>query len=195
MRQANAAGIGMLCVLVFVAAFMAWGSFRAVPNLGAPLPDGVTPPEMTFDITGWNGHLDLFGLRLPNWLVVVAALAVGVMGWLRTSGTAEPPSGLAVTLCAYCALHSLIMNAILALGRQGAVGVGGVITTLASIGMLVLWVTGTRVDTRPVGQADYRDYRATPQSTGPYPGGNLDQLRAEERARAARAEREHAERP
>jgi len=46
-------------------------------------------PGFTLDIpmTGWNGQLTLGGLRIPNWLVILAAaffsvLAASVAAWV-----------------------------------------------------------------------------------------------------------------
>jgi hypothetical protein len=71
-----AIGVTMVAVLIFAAAFMPWGEVRGTPQVGNDLPMGgdlLQGWRVTVTITGWNGYITLGGLKLPNWLVVLAA--------------------------------------------------------------------------------------------------------------------------
>ena len=103
-----AIGVTIAAVVIFAASFMPWGEIRGTATVNFPfLPKGAEVPdlfggmEIVATVTGWNGNMNLGRLKLPNWLVVFAAVSVATLCWLKaTSLWAAPPlccSGWPVT--------------------------------------------------------------------------------------------------
>jgi hypothetical protein len=156
-NQQYAIGLTIAAVVIFVSAFMPWGTVRNaqlnLPNVrftGQIPPNEFGPsmnpamfnggfPGVTFDITmtGWNGMLTLGGLRIPNWLVVLAAAAVAALEWLAVNRVWTAPIALLFAIAGYAALHAVALGAVLGFGG-GSVDFGLMIAVLASIGMLVV---------------------------------------------------------
>lgn len=135
-----AIGVTIVAVLIFVAAFLPWGSIRGTPN--SPLSLGGLSPfqgmEMTFTITGWNGSTSLGGLSLPNWLVVLAAAGVAVLGWLKATDVWAASSTLSFALAGYGLLHAALTCVVLVGAERSSAGAGAVLTAAAFIGMITI---------------------------------------------------------
>src|SRR5262245_52734307 len=93
-----AIGVTIAAAVIFAASFMPWGTIRVrvgrgpatldlpfKPNGTHPLPDEVASVEYGVRVTGWNGNMLLGSLELPNWLVVVAAIGVATLCWLKVT--------------------------------------------------------------------------------------------------------------
>ena len=66
------------CLVIFTASFMPWASRR----VGFPF---AIFGELTRVITGWNGHVVILGLLVPNWVTVICAAFLAAIGWLRAN--------------------------------------------------------------------------------------------------------------
>jgi hypothetical protein len=146
-----AIGVTIAAVLIFAAAFMPWGEIRGIPKVQSPFgndfPFGdnfFQGMQMTFTITGWNGHITLGGLELPNWLVVLAAAGAAVLCWLKAGSVWDAPSAVLFAVAGYGLLHAGFALVILMSSDQGSAGVGSFLTVLAFIGMLVVLVQQAR---------------------------------------------------
>ncbi len=146
-----AIGVTVAAVLIFAAAFMPWGEVRGTAKAQSPFGDdspfGGNPfggIQMTLTITGWNGHVTLGGLKLPNWLVVLAAAGVAALCWLKALSVWYAPAFVAFALAAYGLLHAGFALVILMSSDQGTAGVGSFLTALAFIGILVILVQQVR---------------------------------------------------
>jgi hypothetical protein len=132
--------LSAFCGLMLLACFLPWLSFR-IPGMVGPTEAQLMNAMLT--LNGFHGQVTLFGLTLPNWLVVVATLAAGILAWLRTSGAVESPPAVGIALSAYCAAHFGILI-VVALGNPETcrIGFGALVGTLAALGMLVASILG-----------------------------------------------------
>jgi hypothetical protein len=133
-------------IVVFAASFMPWGEIKAAPKLdigGGTLPFPATPfgdVKFNFEITAWNSNATLGGLKLPNWIVVLAAGGVVLMSWLTARQVWKAPAALIIGLAAYGLAHTGFMILALIVSKDATAGVGSYLTALAFVGMLiVLW--------------------------------------------------------
>jgi hypothetical protein len=151
---------------------------------------GAGAPVMTFEINAWNGYLELGPLRLPNWLVVISALGVALLGYLRASSAWSAPPLIRIGVAAYGVAHTGLLVVIL--GGVGAASWGiGSLVTLASCAALLVMVVRDRHDFEPVastvmgtgGRTTLRSgppERSSPGRPDPYPapsampGGSMD---------------------
>lgn len=150
-----AIGVSIAAVLVFAAAFLPWGEIRAAPQLRAPFggdfpfPGGMFEGmQMTLTITGWNGNITLVGLKLPNWLVVLAAGGVTALCWLKASSVWDAPPAVSFVVAAYGLLHAGFALVVLILASEGSPGVGVILTGLAFIAILVILAQQVRSSER-----------------------------------------------
>jgi len=132
-------GVTVAAVVVFLASFLPWGAFRGTPSL--PFSPGFLPAvEMTFTLTGWNGSINVLGVTLPNWLVVVAAAAAASFCWLKDLRLWEAPRHSPCVAAGYGLFHA-IWTAIALIGSgKGSIGIGLLATLLAFAGMIVAFV-------------------------------------------------------
>jgi hypothetical protein len=141
-------GITVLALLVFVLAFLPWGELRVTQRLfDGPLLGGTLrmdlAPVVTLD--GWNGHVTVLGVELPNAIVVLAALAVALLCWLERTAPLSAPAWLLVVLVAYGIGHTARVVLALSKAAEATVGAGSVLTLACWIGMAVVLVrTRTR---------------------------------------------------
>jgi hypothetical protein len=150
-KMKSAIGITIAAVLIFAAAFMPWGEIRGTPKIHSPFqgdfPFGGSPfqgMQMTITVTGWNGNITLGGLKLPNWLVVLAAAGVTTLCWLKASSVWDAPPAVLFALAAYGLLHAGFALVALIASDEGSAGVGGFLTALGFIGILVILVQQVR---------------------------------------------------
>jgi hypothetical protein len=128
--------------LIIAASFMPWGELRGAIDIQSPFGDDfrfmndALNAQFAVTVTAWNGTLTLGGLKLPNWLVVVAAVAVAAFCWLKATGTWPAPRWLSLLLVAYGVLHTLFFT--LTVAFNGTAGVGALLTILGFIALLVI---------------------------------------------------------
>ncbi len=146
-----AIGVSLAAAFIFAAAFMPWGEIRATPEVQSPFGDGgpfggglFGDMQITLTITGWNGNVTLGGLKLPNWLAVLAAACVAAASWLRAMGVWTAPSFVPFTFAGYGLLHAGFALVALMGSDQGSAGLGSLLTALAFVGMLVVLVQQLR---------------------------------------------------
>jgi hypothetical protein len=134
----------LTAVIIFIAAFMPWGEIDV--NIGLEAPFGGSPYDsfgtmnMGVAFTGWNSHITLVGLKLPNWLVVIAAGAVALMSCLSSFAVWKIHVTLPVVIAVYGLLHAISVLVILVGSEESSVGIGVLVTLLAFIGILVVVV-------------------------------------------------------
>jgi hypothetical protein len=145
-------GLTVAAVVVLVASFLPWGEIRSAPQLEfgeffppfgmirpGTSPFGENPfGEMEISINAWNGSITPAGLKLPNWLVVLAAGGVALVGWLSARGVWKPHVAVPIGLAGYGLAHSGFWFFVLARAETGSPGIGVIVTGLAFVGMLVV---------------------------------------------------------
>jgi hypothetical protein len=178
-KQKNITILASVAALViFFAAFMPWGSFQAVPFANVNLsnsfagasdpfpgvtsfnggPGGFSGPtsfsgmNINFIVTGWSGSIDVGGISLPNWLVVLLAAAVAGISWAIVTGSWQPPRFLSPILVLLGLLQIIATLIILMSSGKSSMGIG-LLVTLA--GFLTLAYTSialarTSVPAQPV---------------------------------------------
>jgi len=157
-------GIFIASAVVLVSAFLPWGSMQASFKIALHDTPLAGLPERAFGnldpfkgivvtMTGWNGSLELGGLTLPNWLVVVAALAISAFCALRAASVWEVHPIVNILLASYGIFHCVALALVL-LSNSGRVNVGLIATLLAFITMAIVLA---------------RAYRASQTSPNPEP--------------------------
>jgi hypothetical protein len=129
-------------VLVFAAAFMPWGEFQATSSapFGGPSGDffGSNPfggMTVTLTVNGWNGTVTIAGVRLPNWTVVLVAVAVAALAWSVVSNAWQPPRYLGPLLAVLGLMQALLTLLVLAGSEKSSLGIG-ILATVAGLGVL-----------------------------------------------------------
>jgi hypothetical protein len=127
------------CGLMLLACFLPWLSFKILA-VGA---EHVQFATSFLTLNGFHGQVTLFGLTLPNWLVVVATVAVGILAWLRASGAVASPPVVGIVLSVYCLAHFGILL-VVGLGNpeQCRLGFGALVGIFAAAGMLITSILG-----------------------------------------------------
>jgi hypothetical protein len=138
----------LLALLVLIAAFMPWGTVNAVPTLsGSEFPFGKSPfgdMKICMTITGWNGSLSPGGLKLVNWLVVLAAGTVATFAWLKARSIWTAPTALSITIAAYGLVHIALAITVLVGSKDGSLGIGSCLTAIAFATMIMLQIRSAR---------------------------------------------------
>jgi tryptophan-rich sensory protein len=112
------------CLAVFVAAFMPWGAVGTTSLFGI---------SVSSIVTGWSGYTTLFGIIVPNWTVVICALAIALLHWLSDSGYTGTNPRLPQILAGYGIVHALLfIYSIISYGGS-RIGIGAVITLIGFI--------------------------------------------------------------
>lgn len=92
--------------------------------------------------TGWNGSINYLFILVPNWLAVIFAAALAVVGWLRGKGIEFKP-GLDMKLAQLGAGHALIFILwVLVWGRPAIFGLGCFATFVAFVAIVRLLKRG-----------------------------------------------------
>jgi hypothetical protein len=153
-------GVTIAAVVIFAASFMPWGQVRGTATVNLPfLPKGADAPdlfggmEFVATVTGWNGNMNVGRLELPNWLVVVAAIGVAILCWLKATSVWSAPLALLFGLAGYGLLHSADIMVWLLTSEKRSAGVGSFLTVVSFVGMLVALVRHARV-AKPAAFAD-----------------------------------------
>jgi len=136
-------GVTAAAAVVFIASFLPWGTIRGT----TPQPfkiDSFPAMELMFSVGGWNSHINVLGLILPNWLVIVVALAVASSCWLKDLGHWQAPRHLPCVLAGFGLFQSIWMAFVLLGSGRGTIGIGLLTTILAFGGMIVALVRGGR---------------------------------------------------
>jgi hypothetical protein len=155
-----AIGVTIAAVVIFAASFMPWGTIRGTPALNFPfvprgteLPDFFGGMEFVVNVTGWNGNMLLGRLELPNWLVVVAAISVATLCWLKVASVWAAPAALLFGLAGYGLFHAGDILVWLLTSDKRSAGVGSFLTVIAFAGILIALVRHAR-SAKPVATSE-----------------------------------------
>jgi hypothetical protein len=128
--------------LVIVSAFLPWGAvdFSKMPApFGTEMGDGFNQMIASFGtvpVTVWNGHANIGGLKLPNVLTVLVAIASTVAAWLKVISVWNARTAFFTALAAYGLGHSCYVLVNLIASAEGSAGVGVLLSTLGFTWML-----------------------------------------------------------
>jgi hypothetical protein len=151
-----AIGVTIAAVVIFAASFMPWRTIRVrvgrgpatlnlpLPKDRDPLPDEVASVEFGVRVTGWNGNMLLGGLELPNWLVVVAAIGVATLCWLKVTSVWAAPPALLFGLTGYGLFHAGGFLVWLLTSDKRSAGMGSLLTVIGFAGIMVALVRHAR---------------------------------------------------
>jgi hypothetical protein len=146
-----AIGVTLAAAVVFVAAFMPWGKINGntdfLPVFWDDSAFGGIPFQnmtVTLTMTGWNGNINLGGLVLVNWLVVLAAAGVTSLAWLKTFSAWDAPKVVPVALAAYGLFHAGFAFVMLMSSSKSSAGAGSFLTAVAFAGILVILIRQVR---------------------------------------------------
>lgn len=146
-QRNRAVGVTIAAVVIVVASFLPWGEIRGgADTLSGAIFQGL---GLSLTVTAWNGHITLLGIKLPNWLVVVTAVAAAALVWIRAAKAWEPPHALLYALAGYGLFHSAWVLLVLMFSNEGSAGIGSLATAAAFVGMLVALRRLLRVEAAP----------------------------------------------
>jgi len=131
-------GIILFSVLIFIASFLSWGTFRFTPppeGTPAQLASLMNEMQKALSINGWQGHLTVLGLTIPNWMVVVSGVGVGILALLRFAEIWDVPRGLLIAMSVLGIAHSGVFSFIML--TKATIGIGSLLTFACFIGLLV----------------------------------------------------------
>lgn len=135
-----AISVTIAAVIVFVASFLPWGELRGELSPSGLNPFGFNPFEgitVEVSVDAWDSHMSLAGLKLPNGLVVIVAIASAALVWLGATGAWSAPTGALVALGVYGVFHSLWVLGLLLFSNEGTPGIGLILTALAMLYLLI----------------------------------------------------------
>ena len=130
-RWTTAAGGTLATLGVVVAASMTWGEY----TVDIPADRGGGVGEFSAD--GWAGRLLVFGLTLPNVLVVFASVIACWCCWLRALAIGGIPAALPALFMLYALGHTAAI-AFVYLGPDARIGPGTPLSAACSVAMLTL---------------------------------------------------------
>ena len=123
--------------VVLAAMYMPWRQMSGdLTFMGMSLPKGEGMPfgQPVLTITGWNGHISLFGMEWPNWITLVAASILAI--WSANEALIGRRAGawlLAIFGLTYCLGTALIL-----LTREGGkLGIGVLVVAIAFVVIIV----------------------------------------------------------
>ena len=99
--------------------------------------------EFGVRVTGWNGNMHLGSLEPPNWLVVVAAIGVATLCWLKVTSMWAAPAALLFGLAGYGLLHAGDILVCLMTSDTRSAAIGSFLTVIGFAGILVALSSGT----------------------------------------------------
>lgn len=121
-------GLFAWCFVVLVAAFMPWATSPVMfPFFGSI--SGIA--------TGWTGNVNFLGMIVPNWLSVILAVALAVIGWLLANLVETKPK-LSFWLALCGAGHALFFIASAIFGGPAQIGLGAIATFVSFVAILRL---------------------------------------------------------
>jgi hypothetical protein len=149
MQNRMPVGAIVAAIVVLVASFVPWGLFDmptqvlfGFGNFGAMCTANqhftFNRPAFAMTINGWNGHLIIFGMIVPNWLVVVAAAAIATIAVLVRFTDIHIPRFFSPLLSAYGVVHCGM--AAYFLGPTQHLGLGVLLSLFAFVALLGLSV-------------------------------------------------------
>lgn len=121
-------------VAVLITASLPWGvisgagDLRTTGDAGAALrasEDLLRITGVTITISGWEGYLTLAGIKLPNFLVPIAALLATAVLWARAMGVrAGLPRAIPIGLVGFGLLHGAITMFAYVVADGGSLRIG-----------------------------------------------------------------------
>jgi hypothetical protein len=82
--------------------------------------------------TGWTGNINFLGVIVPNWVAVILAIALAVIGWLRSNSVdIKPKLPFWLALCG--AGHAFFFIVSVFMAGPAQLGLGSVATLVSFI--------------------------------------------------------------
>ncbi|MCX7419472.1 MAG: hypothetical protein NT013_08030 [Planctomycetia bacterium] len=138
-RSLQKPSIGFLiaAVVILIGSFLPWAKVpaSALAGQGFLVPFSFPGLQLSISVNAWNGYINLMGLELPNWLVVLSAAGIAAMRWGKQSGAWDVADSWLMGLAIYNVIVSIWV--FFAAVAGGSVGIGLVVTIGANAWMLV----------------------------------------------------------
>lgn len=141
-------GVGVVVVLVVLASmFMPWGTapINSMTGPKTELNQALFAPLLTamgsVTFNGWNGSVTLMGIAVPDWMVLVLAVAAVGLALTRGSETRGPPRGLIYLLLIAAIVQCAVVVAVLAGSKDGTAGIGPIVGALALVAFMFYGVS------------------------------------------------------
>ena len=130
-------GFVFSAIVILIASFLPWAKIPASRLVGEGFAAPFSFPglQLSISVNAWNGHINLMGLELPNWLVVFSAAGIAAMRWGKQSGAWDVADSWLMGLAIYNVIVSVWV--FIAAISGGSIGIGLVLTIGATIWMLV----------------------------------------------------------
>lgn len=130
-------GFVVSAIVILIASFLPWAKIPAsrLVGEGFAVPFSFPGLQLSISVNAWNGHINLMGLELPNWLVVFSAAGIAAMRWGKQSGAWDVADSWLMGLAIYNVIVSVWV--FIAAISGGSIGIGLVLTFGATIWMLV----------------------------------------------------------
>lgn len=126
LRDSNRITIFILCAVIFIASFMPWG--RVTTNIDFPFGGIFEGYNTEITLNAWNSFFNIIGLSIPNWLLSILAIAIGLFLFIDFNPRIRK------ILALYGTAHSLMFSLIIFF--EGTLGIGLILTLLAYVGIL-----------------------------------------------------------
>jgi hypothetical protein len=144
----DAAIVSLAAVIVLIASVMPWakvpgpslGTLFPGPSIGSGFPGPLSGLQFHITLNAWNGNLRLFGVEWPHSLVVLIAVVLTILVWLKALGHWTAPRGLLLGLAGYGLFHMLWFVA--GVATVGTIGIGALLSAAAFVGVLIVLKQG-----------------------------------------------------
>jgi hypothetical protein len=129
--------------LVFVASFLPWGvvEFSKLPTpASGELGDAfhqMLAKLGAIPVTAWNGYASIAGLKVPNLLVLLAAVTPALAIWLKAASNWKLGAAFLAVCAGYGLAHASLVFVTLHMSEEGSPRIGVVLTALAFGWMLL----------------------------------------------------------
>ncbi len=117
--------------VILVASFLPWGKISS--TVGILFIGGY---EHTYILNGWNGFISIFGQNIPNWIVVVMALAIMAITILRRYTKLQISPIYAILLSLYGTFHCGLIYSVLI--QQSTSDIGLILSLGSFFALLIM---------------------------------------------------------
>jgi len=148
--QRDSTLISIAAITVLISSWLPWAV------LSGPFgPLILAGTQLSTILNAWNSHIRLFGVQFPNSFPILVAFALMILAWARASGAWIAPRALSMSLAVFGLYYGV--RFLLAVAREGIIGIGSLLTTAAFAAILAVLVLQPRPqDHEPADDAEFR---------------------------------------
>ena len=140
----NVVRTSIAMVVLLVSSFLSWGTIVASSGLSELTNmwgvEGLKQlDKITIKLNGWNSILNLFGLELNNWLIIILGLVLGIFIILNATKKYQANKFVIIFFIVLGLLHLVVYEVVFMLNKS--MGIGGALATLSYIALLVIYIS------------------------------------------------------